>query len=409
MPPNASPLLLPVRTLYLAGRFLVPLVLWFTVGRLLTLLLLTYGADLSLKWPYFSWAGISLLVMVSLGVTVAMVHSVRTGLSWAYPDEPLLDALGRAILPFMIIYMAWSFFTDDAKTWANAAFDRAQAQGLDFGTQALDAINALSDNLPVALVITAGFWALRVICERWAGTRLPRTGSVLTAFFEINFTLFGLFSVGEIVGRCTGWFTSRRMWSGVAGLAGDAVPDRLAGVLPAVKDAVLGPLIWLTMAGVVLGFAMDREHPWLSRLDRTLAGRLVTQGARDKWVPMVNGLRLIRLGGALTFAVFTVLIVLVDHLHDWGYRWTVEILGPHPYSYWEYARVPLGFSFDLLRQVLRICLLAATFDLVLLRARGDVSGRTAAGAGSSAPMTDPAPPTPAPAAPSPPPMRGSAR
>jgi hypothetical protein len=393
-----SPLLLPVRTLYLAGRYVVPLVLWFTVGRLLSFLLVTYGADLTLKWPYVTWGGVSLLVMVSLGVTVAMLHSVRDGLPGlrdrdlaarhglplaADAGESLLDALGRAIVPFMIIYMSWSFFTDDVKTWANAAFDRAQAQGRDFGTAALDAINALSDDLPVALAITVGFWLLRVACERWVVARLPRAGNLLTAFAEIGFALFGLYSISEILGRGTGWLTTRRIWAGVSGAIGDLMPAWAGDVLPAFTDAVLQPLIWLAMAGVVLGVAMEREDPGEGRLARSVIGLLAatpgpvrrlagaaTQGTRDKWVPMVNGLRLIRRAGPLTFAVFAVLLVLIDQLHDRGYRRAVELLGPHPYAYWEQARVFLGFGFDLLRQVLRVCLLAATFDLVVRRIAG---------------------------------------
>ncbi len=410
-----SPLLLPVRTLYLAGRYIVPLVLWFTVGRLLSFLLVTYGADLTLKWPYVTWGGVSLLVMVSLGVTVAMLHSVRGGLPGlrdreravrhglplgADADESLLDALGRAIVPFMIIYMAWSFFTDDVETWANAAFDRAQAQGRDFGTAALDAINALSDNLPVAMAITAGFWLLRVTCERWVAAWLPRAGNLLAAFAEIGFALFGLYSVSEVLGRGTDWLTTRRMWAGASSAIGDLMPDWTGDVLPAFTDAVLQPLIWLAIAGVVLGVAMEREDPGEGRLARSVIGLLsitpgplrrlagtATQGARDKWVPMVNGLRLIRRAGLLTFAVFTVLLVLIDQLHDRGHRWVVELLGPHPYAYWEQARVFLGFGFDLLRQVLRICLLAATFDLVVRRIvrAGDVqAGRAAARQGETA-------------------------
>lgn len=123
--PARSPLILPWATLKLAGRFVLPLALWFTVGELLRYGAMYAGYRLgTMKGVAATLAPIvtvGLLVVITLAVTVLMVHCVREGLDvvhardagggltpWAVGnEESVIGAIGRAALPFVIFYLAW--------------------------------------------------------------------------------------------------------------------------------------------------------------------------------------------------------------------------------------------------------------------------------------------------------------
>lgn len=75
-----SPLGSPWKSLKLAARFALPLALWYTVGETLRYLLFYGGYRFGLRGGVVPIIVISLVVMVTLGVTVAMLHSVKGGL-----------------------------------------------------------------------------------------------------------------------------------------------------------------------------------------------------------------------------------------------------------------------------------------------------------------------------------------
>jgi hypothetical protein len=392
--------LLPWTTLRLAARFAVPLALWFTVGQVLRYLLFLGGYHFGLKHAAVPIFVISLIVMVTLAVTVAMLHSVKDGLpavkkreldesltSWAAAEEEgVLDALTRALLPFMIFYLAWNWFTDDAKAFEQAAAGRGNAQGGIGGQiEAMKSVTALGDHVYVAIALTAAFLVLKFIAERWVEPKWSRVGGVTVAFFEVNWTLFGLFTVNKARGDLTDWLTNRVAWGWLGDVTGPAF-GWFNQLWPSFKDAVLGGLVWLVIAGVVLGVDAEEETALgegrVGRRIRSASGidrphtpwEVITREWRDKWLPTFYGFRMVFRAGLLPFAVFCVLFTGLEDLALVTQRGVYDVLGPHPIGWWMLRGDLISFFVDLVHQMLRVCLMAAAFDLVVAR----VSGRTSA-------------------------------
>lgn len=403
---------LPWTTLRLAARFAVPLMLWFTVGQVLRWLLFLGGYHFGLHHAVVPILVLSLIVMVSLSVTVAMLHSVKDGLpavrkreidesltSWAAAEEEgVLDALTRALLPFMIFYLAWNWFSDDAKSFEQSAAGRGNAQGGIGGQlEAMKSITALGDHLYVAIALTAGFLVLKFVAERWIEPKWSRAGSVTVAFFEVNWTLFGLFTVNKARGAATGWLTGRVFWGWLGHLTGPAF-GWFDALWPSFKEAVLGSLVWLVIAGVVLGVNAEEETAFgegrIGRRLRTASGldrphtpwEVITRDWRDKWLPTFYGFRMVFRAGLLPFAAFCVLFTGLEDLAPLAQRGVYDLIGPHPVDWWMIRLHTIAFGINLVHQMLRVCLMAAAFDLVVAR----VSGRT------SAPASEPYPSAPAP-------------
>ncbi|MEV5704608.1 hypothetical protein [Actinoallomurus sp. NPDC052274] len=396
---RTSPVMLPWTTLRLAGRFAVPLALWFTVGEVLRYLLFLAGYHFGLHNSVIPIIVLSLTVMVSLGVTAAMVHSVREGLpavqarevderltSWAAAEEEgILDAITRALLPFMIFYLAWGWFADDAKEFVQSAAGRGTAQGGIFGaTAGMKILIALQDHLWVAIICTVVFFAVKFVAERVVEPRWPGVGGVCIAFCEVNWTLFGIFTVDQVRGDVTGWITGRVAWVDLGRSLGP-VFGTFNTMWPLFKDAVLGSLVWLVIAGVILGVTAEEEaalgQGWLGRkvvfasgIDRPHTPReVLTRELRDKWLPAVYGLRMVFRAGMLPFGVFCALFTGLEALVPVTERGVYYLLGPHELGWWQPRLTMVEFPVELVHQVLRVCLLAAAFDLVV----GRVSARTA--------------------------------
>jgi hypothetical protein len=341
---------------------------------------------------------ISLTVMVTLAVTVAMVHSVKDGLPavrerelneslapWAVDEETIRGALTRALLPFIIFYLAWNWFSDDAKAFEQAAAARGDAQG-GIGGQlaAMKSIIALNDHLYVAIALTAVFLVLKFVAERFVEPRWSRAGGIAVAFCEVNWTLFGLFTVDKARGAIGSWIQSRVAWGWLDHLAGPAF-GWIGSVWPSFKEAVLGALVWLVIAGVILGVDADEEVALgrgrfgrrvvsASGIDRPHTPReVMTRELRDKWLPTVYGFRMVFRAGMLPFGVFCVLLAGLDVVANLAERGVYRLLGPHPIVWWVPRLTVISYVVEFVHQALRVCLLAAAFNLVVAR----VSARTA--------------------------------
>jgi hypothetical protein len=395
-----SPFYLPWTTLTLVARFALPLALWYTLGQLLRFLLMYGGYRLGLTKIGEAVAPIgtlSLLVMLTLCIAVAMMHSVREGLPailareddgelapWAIgrDDETILDAVGRALLPFMIFYLAWGMFRDDALDFANSASGRGFAEGgFEGQIKGLGMLNTLADHLYIAIGLTVAFFILKFACERILLPRMPRSGGVMLAYCEVNWALFGIFTIEEVRGKASGWFTNREAWGWLRGLAGHAVDQ-----WPTFKFAVLGSLVWLVIAGVILGVDTEDEEAALGqgRAGRGLARisgirrertplEVLTRELREKWLPTWFGLRLVRRAGLLTFGVFCALFMGLEVLKQLTLRGIYVLIGAHDVAWWAIRLTPIDFAVGLVFEALRICLLAAAFNLVVAR----VSARNA--------------------------------
>lgn len=428
-PSARSPLILPWATMRLAGRFIVPLALWFTVGELLRYGAMYAGYRLGMmKGTAASVAPIvtiGLLVVIALTVTVLMVHSVREGLDvvqareadgdltpWAVGnEEPVIGAIGRAALPFVIFYLAWGLQSEDAREFASAAASRGLAEGgLEGQIKGAGMLLSLEKHVGLAIGLTAGLFVLKVLAEWRLEERLPRAVGALVALLEINFALFGIFTIDHLRDLGADWFTAREAWGWLTGVAGPAF-----GLWGPFKDAVLGALIWLVIAGVILGLDAGDERVVLggSRAARRLARagaidrvnsprELLTRGFREMWLPAWYGLRLVRRSGVLPFATFCLLFAGLHVGEDAGRRLVYELIGPHEVTWWMQWLPAIGYGTGLVFEILRVCLLAAAFDLVMAR----VSARNAAKP-VGPPASSASPSAPESAAPASPPWHGA--
>lgn len=399
-----SPLTLPWATLKLLVRFALPLSLWFTLGELLRYGVMYGGYRLGRMHgldTVVPIVALSLLVMISLLVAVAMMHSLREGLDavhareggfgeddgdlapWAVGnEETAVDALGRVVLPFMIFYLAWGWFGRDAQEFYDEAAGRGFGEGSGHQLEGMRMLLTLQKHLFIAVALTIAFFVAKAIAERTLETRVPRAAGLVIALMEVNFALFGIFTIDELRGRAAEWISSRQAWGWVTDVAGGVLE-----LWEPFKFAVLGSLVWLVIAGVILGVDAQDEEIVLgrSRAARRVAqavgvGRersareVVTRELRDMWLPTWYGMRLVRHSGLVPFAVFAALYTSLDVLEELTQRTVYELLGPHSIAWWMTWLHPAQFFVDLLFQAIRICLLAAAFNLVVAR----VSGRNAA-------------------------------
>jgi hypothetical protein len=395
--PRLSPLsslTIPWTTLKLAGRFAIPLTLWFTVGWGLRYAIF-YAGYQGRNITVVPVLTLSFAVLVQLAVTVAMLHSVRDGLAairrrdmrtlapWAaQDDESIFDAMGRALLPFLIFYLAWGMLTADAQELIGFATGRGFAEGGLFQqVETMGILLTLEDKIWFAAAGAALFFVVKSGTEWWVLPRLARVGPLLLAVFELHWTLFGLFSIDKLRGDAGEWLSARSAWEPVG------VSLSWAGPLwEPFKFAVLGALVWLVIAGVILGVDTDesaavgsgrvgRRLAAVSGVDKQRSPReILSRELREKWFPAIQGLRLVRQAGWMVFGVFCVLFAGLDVGEHLLRRGIYYVIGPHPIPFWMVRLPVIDFAVDLVHTVLRICLLAAAFNLLVAR----VSARTAA-------------------------------
>jgi hypothetical protein len=185
---------------------------------------------------------------------------------------------------------------------------------------------------------------------------------------------------------------------------GDVV-GRLGPLWVPFKHAVLGSLIWLVIAGVVLGVDPDEDAAvGQGRIGRRLAAvsgihkhrsprEVLSRELREKWFPAVHGIRLVRRAGWMSFGVFCVLFIGLDVMAEYLRRGVFYLIGPHPIPFWMVRLSPVDLGVDLVHDVLRVCLLAAAFDLLVARvsARSEARRARSAAAGHMSPHVRPVP------------------
>ncbi|GAB3963473.1 hypothetical protein GCM10029978_021390 [Actinoallomurus acanthiterrae] len=367
--------LLPVSAFRLAGRFFVPLAIWFSAGAIVRYLLiqgishLGRGSHGGLRHAVVLLP-LSVAVLASLMVAIGMLFTLGRGLSVIKdPDEPYVAAIGRTLFPFVLVYLSWNLYTTDLRDVL-----RADAQRLVTAGDEMNAGYILELPIAVCLAVAVVAWGLRVLCERRYEARHGRTMGVLTAFFEVNFSLYALYSVMQLVLRAKRWLTDRVFWQAIAHTL------HVKGPGP-IKDALVLPLVWLAIAAIVYGLEMDgresiRGTP-LERFPDRFEGRrlrlaeVASRSLREKYVPVVHAVRLAHRAGAPVFAWFCLCYVAIGVLLDPLQRGVIALIGTdHTVRFWNLTLVPVEFGHRMVAEILRLALLAATFDLVMRRVNG---------------------------------------
>ncbi|MET8161769.1 hypothetical protein ABZT47_35890 [Sphaerisporangium sp. NPDC005289] len=421
---------LPLHALRLAGRCVLPLVMWYSAGQLVRFGLMVGGTELghgSMKDLRYALTMLVFIVMVMAGlvVSVGMFSSLR-GALWEMrarradgdQDEGFVSTQSRVIIPFVALYLAWGWHLDDVRDYLSMDIlrqsDDKGALGafydLATGEQPDTARILIGLNFTATLVIMAVAFLARYFFTLWYERDQARTAALAVAFCELSFFYYGaqvVASRGEVVG---GWLGSRvaASWMGnlfdglqvhIPGLA--ALGELLDAVKPYAWDALVLPAAWLTVAilmygayaedarGVIRGTRLEgvatQAGTMLTARTHSLTRRTLVRlfGRWADWVPLMNTLRLTIRGGAPLFGYFALCFVGLRVGADYASRGIVYLLGSdHPMLYLNVLLVPVDFAVDLVVTVLTICLLAATFDIAAgaerrRRAVAGVSGRSA--------------------------------
>lgn len=359
---NRGVALLPLSALRLAGRYLAPLTVWFSAGYLARYLLTWIGVAVS-HGEHEALRRIAavlvftLLITVLIAVTVGMLTEIDRPV-----DESFGDALGRALFPLVVIYLAWGLYIDEVRAFSRADIER-NLHSVTHGSVAGLALDMGS--LWVGLAATGVAGVAKLVLARY---RERRTLSVLLAYCDTAFNLFAISSALIVLSRAADWVTGRRAW-----------PDQLGlhlGPLGSALHTLSLPLVWLAMATVAYGIGIEvddhltaledtrlhdlavagEEHPVLKR---------VATGQRERWVPLVYAIRLMLRIGAPALGLFCLCYVSVDLAVAYGFRGAVHLIGAgHDPAAWGPILVPLEFVRELVRMVLHVTLLAATVRLL---------------------------------------------
>jgi hypothetical protein len=104
---------------------------------------------------------------------------------------------------------------------------------------------------------------------------------------------------------------------------------------------------------------------------RLRLAEVASRSLREKYVPVVHAVRLTYRAGAPVFAWFCLCYVAIGVLLDPLQRGVIALIGTdHTVRFWNLVLVPVEFGHRMAGEILRLALLAATFDLVMRRVNG---------------------------------------
>lgn len=386
---------------------MLPLVLWFAAGEAVRFALL-YGAtevaygDFRQVRLVATITLLTLVVLAALTVVTGMLHTLR-GALWEMrartaegaEDERFFTALDRVAPAFAVLYMAWGFQTEDARDLQQMDlfhhfYDMTDAAFFGEKSSVGRSLLDLDWRVSVGTMVVA--FGLKTLFARLVEKGGGRFYGFAAAFSEFAFVFYGLNATVAVADARSEWVDHRTVVVGTESLwtkAQDAVPVLKAvttwfgEVWPFLLDSIAIPLAWLTVAMLVFGAYADdtrtmvrgtRFERGIDRLESShdLTKRSferVTGGFQERWVPLVNSLRLVIRGGAPLFGMMCLCYVAVAVGAQYADRAVRTLVGSEVEWAWAYLEPPLSFGRDLLVTVVTMALLAATFDLAATRAR----------------------------------------
>ncbi|WP_213450901.1 hypothetical protein [Rhizomonospora bruguierae] len=407
--------------------------------------------------------GLFILVLAPIATLSALVLSlrvVRPSLPWlSRATEPgrtqlgVLDQLGSVLVPFLAVYASYGYLKDDLSTYSYRVLEDALfGEGGVFDGGHPDVLKRLPVSVPLMLAVVPVAFVLRWLLGRARRRDRTRWLGVLGAYVEAIWivTFGGL--VATYSGNLLDWARERRVVSWAQGtgteLLGALGPltrtgERLVGwvgqLITSAEAVIVVPVAWLAVGAVVYGrrlakdkAAQDRHEasppavgseaapaaagpndltqeqqrvvdeppPRPGPLRRT--GRAVGGELRERFLPLIHGLRLLGRAGLRPMLLFCLVFLILQTATKW--LWEVErfLIGPRDLGQvWMPVSRVLATVNDAIGHTLLACLLAAAVDRVLATQHEDASG-------SSVPASPPAPPPAGPANPAAPAAPGPA-
>ncbi|WP_433352855.1 hypothetical protein ACQP25_06370 [Microtetraspora malaysiensis] len=409
-PWKLSPYSLPWHMLRIAGSCALPLIMWFSLGRVVRWGLLLLAATVS----HGSWYQarlvvtvflFTLVVMTSLATTVGMLYVIRGALmetrarrAAGEGHESIFGAFNRTALLFSGIYMTWGFVLQDVRDFMDIDFFRTpDIMFLDQFTGEDSHVMQGLTNLGIvpSLVGMVLAYALKTVAGRRHEANEGRFSGIVATFGELTFVFYGINVVAAAVETRTGWMGSRTAlvalneWvtdaqANVPGFA--AVSEFVGEAWPHVVEALILPLAWLTVGvlaygayvedteGTIKGTRLEAVAEHGKRRTHTMTRRVasrLTAGWSERWIPPINAFRLTARGGAPLFGLFALCYVGLQVGSDYLGRAGRYLLASDQPYFWFVTDVPVDFVADLVTTTLTMCLIAATFDLAATRRRLD--------------------------------------
>ncbi len=363
--------------------------------------------------------------LARLGSYVAMFFVLRRAIPSlaALPSRSArrIDVFSTVIVPFFAIYLAWKLFAED---WI--AF---QATALDYRIGDAMTTPGVSELRPETLPVSTVTWALifaalvlRYVLSRFKD-HLPEWMIAIRVYVDALWVFLGVsFAASKdltFVLNPTGWLAERRIVVWFNETRAELFPhlrplevlwDTVTWTVSTVFGGATIPLLWLAVAAIVYGVTMPED--WRGAARRVAgerADRVFERAAarekrvRERWsrLPDVHrdearewflsrlgnyrnitdAARLILHGGVLALSLYVLGYLGLAWLDMAGsfyrpevragylFRGVTWILGPHPMSFWDFARPTLVFLSHLIIEPLRVCLIASTVAYCLEHVR----------------------------------------
>lgn len=354
-----------------AGRW-PTLLAWFVAGWLARVLLLRLAGHAGNVDAVWGLLVLPLAVLARLVSYVAIFVVVRDALLGSEQGEAggrgfarvrrsgrqLGASLVEAVLPFLVIYAAWSIIEEDIVAYARAS--------LDIDQLAAEALSVSLGVLSVSMVVVA--FGLRLLLSRLED-RLPRWTEALSVYLEAVWVLVTVLVLRTLLGGAPEWLGSRRMVAWSLDRLDDLresfswfgrLVDGLGPVWSVVSDVVLLPMAWLALAGVVFARTLaerasshDPHHVTRvrERVDRLPSRwrRLVALASRavvERWEPVRRVVTLAWRAGPLPLAAYLLAFALVAAAPVWLELGFAHVVGPHEVGWWSGTSAIVGFGVD---------------------------------------------------------------
>lgn len=305
-----------------------------------------------------------------------------------------LSSLASAvILPFFIMWSAWGFFDEDMQYFASEVTRRFvfSEDGPDFRP----------DSVPI------GFVSLSILVFSYLGKLLMErfedrhpVFAVLAVYFEVLWVFFlaivvfaPLIDVVDWIAGTALWTSITRVWYDVLAaveplrLAWAALVEPLADAVLRVARAFVLAIAWFALVGIVIGRPLSQPSPSRAFLERHPRLAQSLRSSTDQWhatpgpvrgflfelaedlLVRVSSLwaafRALRRLGAHRIAFFVLSWVLLNAMEMGLTLGLREVIGPQTSLFWHQLYNPLLIIPWIVPEILRVCLLAATYDAAI--------------------------------------------
>jgi hypothetical protein len=376
------------------------LLFWFFAQRVAYDLLLQVSIRLAEASILLSYAAIAMLIVTQLVGVIAMLLVLRPSLPTqgvvrapeSQSQSSWLNVLAVALLPFFAYYASWGLLDGIKRD-----FMLSYLSGVSFENRESLADILGVHGLWIALLIA---WAVRAVAKRRAAATGHGAWAIIATVCEAYWVFVGVSAVAKGISMAKDWWQARVVYATVAqwwenpflGLVSLAPLKRMLDpawdFLSTAASAVVMPLIWLAITAIVYGLdlrrrqrlgdidvharVLARQYKGLHVVWRKLADK-ASAGWTSKGVPVANSLRLVLRAGLpalLTLCLCWQLLATVD---AWTWRVVTRWIGARQWQEWQVlaqpllvvVNGPLSLRPALLTELLRIVLLAATFDRAL--------------------------------------------